>query len=134
MILAGEGKTGTESLSTALAMLGLKVAHFDSLVQCCSLKKARYNLGKVDILGDLPGFPAPLASTIKSMAPLLDAKEFPICETGPRGASRTTCENVSWAIRYKYAVRTYCITASCHAPMPPTLTPQWRVQAIHANH
>ena len=32
IIVAGEGKTGTETIATALAMLGLKTAHFGSLL------------------------------------------------------------------------------------------------------
>jgi hypothetical protein len=38
VIIAGEGKTGTSSMATALAMLGLKVAHYDDLLQCCNLE------------------------------------------------------------------------------------------------
>jgi len=34
VVVAGSGKTGTESLSTALALLGLKVAHFDTVREC----------------------------------------------------------------------------------------------------
>eukprot|EP00966_Prymnesium_polylepis_P067239 1561112-Prymnesium_polylepis.1 len=37
IVIAGEGKTGTESIATALAMLGLKVAHYENLLQCCDL-------------------------------------------------------------------------------------------------
>ena len=42
IIVAGEGKTGTETLASALAMLGLKTIHWESLLQCCELQTKPY--------------------------------------------------------------------------------------------
>jgi len=50
IIIAGEGKTGTETMATVLAMLGLQVAHFQSLIQCCS-KEDNLPLGGAGLAG-----------------------------------------------------------------------------------
>ena len=85
IIVAGEGKTGTESLATALGMMGLKVAHFDSLIQCCEVIHANTSVPNTKLYGIDTGMPGDGAN--------------PVCLTTPRGSGKT-CNTVSWDIEY----------------------------------
>jgi len=79
IIIAGEGKTGTETLATALAMMGYKVAHFDSLLQCCELSNDNDNLfAKKNMF----------SNTTK-------------CNTYPKGSTKT-CNSISWSCAPTY--------------------------------
>eukprot|EP00966_Prymnesium_polylepis_P202732 4696733-Prymnesium_polylepis.1 len=112
VVVAGEGKTGTESLSTALAMLGLKVcarrvpppsrlplsapprrppphlqvAHFESLIQCCHVVYANASVPDVTVLGIDTGLPGRGSN--------------PICQTTARHSGHT-CRDVSWDFQYQ---------------------------------
>ena len=67
-------------------MLGLKVAHFDSLVQCCEVEIANLTAGYYNILG----YPTQI--------PLQGAA--PYCITTERGSGQT-CQTVSWDSFYQ---------------------------------
>lgn len=85
IILAGEGKTGTETLSTVLAMLGLRVAHYESMIQCCSLPP-------VTCVQSTPGqtcIGVPLADVC-----------CPVDITCIRSPPGQTCNGVSWETPY----------------------------------
>ncbi|KAL1519815.1 hypothetical protein AB1Y20_023321 [Prymnesium parvum] len=82
VILSGEGKTATESVSSALAMLGLKVSHFKSYIQCCDINFFNRSVGNATLFGIDTGVPKPGAN--------------PYCTTLPRYANKT-CQGIVWS-------------------------------------
>ena len=100
-------------------MLGLKVAHFHSFIQCCALGTTQLNVAAVE---------EALQKTNSTWANLLleeirsnesaYMEPMPFCMTGPRGASRTTCTGVSWIDFYA------CVASPIASPIAAMFLPR----------